>query len=80
MAEAKSAPPSKSSDKQKSSDTEHVHEGEEAQQAGYWGTRDNAFADEEFSLTTGPDAPVTDAHGNPVDPKNLDDGPKESEK
>jgi hypothetical protein len=46
---------------------EFVTEGKEAQEAGYWGTRDNPFPDEAFALTTGPDAPLQDAQGNPVD-------------
>ena len=36
---------------------DHVVEGEDAQEAGYWGTRPNAFDDAEFALTTGPDSP-----------------------
>lgn len=46
---------------------EFVEEGEAAQEKGYWGTRNNPFDDEEFALTTGPDAPVQDMAGNPVD-------------
>lgn len=46
---------------------EFVAEGADAQEAGYWGTRDNPFPDEAFALTTGPDAPLTDMLGNPVD-------------
>ncbi len=46
---------------------EHVTEGEESYEKGYWGTRDNPFDDEEFALTTGPDAPLQDLQGNPVD-------------
>ena len=46
---------------------EFVVEGQDAQDAGYWGTRDNPFADEEFALTTGPDAPLQDMSGNPVE-------------
>jgi hypothetical protein len=53
--------------KSQSTQPEHVAEGEDAQEAGYWGTRDNPFPDEDFALTTGPDAPVTDDLGNPVD-------------
>lgn len=44
-----------------------VSEGDEGYEKGYWGTRDNPFADEEFALTTGPDAPLQDLRGNPVE-------------
>ena len=64
----KSAPASESKSSKKG---EFVQEGEDAQEKGYWGTRDNPVEDEEFALTTGPDAPITDAQGNPLDVDEL---------
>ena len=62
---------------------EFVPEGtKEAQEAGYWGTRDNPFEDEEFALTTGPNAPLTDDNGNPLDidkDEHIVPEPEESE-
>jgi len=77
---------SKSSSPQKSSKSssgpkrgEYVNEGQEAYEAGYWGTRDNPYADEEFALTTGPNAPLQDLQGNPIDIDKDDHIQKEPE-
>ena len=68
MAESKSTSKSTSaSEPGKTKDPNFVEEGEAAQEAGYWGKRENPFPDEDFTLTTGPDAPVQDAQGKPVE-------------
>lgn len=67
MSESKTAAKQSATKSADSNKGKHVSEGEAAQEAGYWGVRDNPHPDEAFALTTGPDAPVTDQLGNPVD-------------
>lgn len=70
MAESKpaaSAAPKKSKSANEPHHGDFVAEGEDAQEKGYWGSRKTPFDDAEFSLTTGPDAPLTDMRGNLVE-------------
>lgn len=67
MAETKASAPPKAKSTSASATAEHVVEGEESYEKGYWGVRTNPHPDEAFALTTGPDAPVTDQLGNPVE-------------
>jgi hypothetical protein len=71
MAEAK--PPAKQSSETKVERTkeqkkldelgEHVTEGDDAQEAGYWGVRPTEIDDAEYTLATGPDAPYDEELG-----------------
>jgi hypothetical protein len=46
---------------------EFVNEAEDAYEKGYWGVRETPFSDEEFTVASGPNSPVTDLAGRPLD-------------